>query len=77
MNQVWAILWRLGASVVLVVVAWTLLLMLARLTGRSFDGPTLLGYLLGGVVLAAGVWGLGWIWHPYFRRPPPQPDIAE
>jgi hypothetical protein len=72
----WSVLWRIAASVALVMACWAVLMLLAQLTGRTLDGAVLLSYLIAGALLPLGVWILVLIWRPYLD-PPRRPGMSE
>jgi hypothetical protein len=78
-NQIWQIAWRIVASVIVLAVALFLLEELASLVGvinvmNATSGSAILTYVLGGVVLLAALFSVGWVWAPWLR---PQAQAAE
>jgi hypothetical protein len=78
-QRLWQILWRLVANVAIIVIADWLLDFLAAQLGiitpaNATTATNLFGFLLGGLVVAACVFSIGWVWLPYIR---PQAQTAE
>jgi hypothetical protein len=78
-RRFWQILWRLAASVLIIVVAEWLLDLLATQLGIIAPVDTtaaikLVTFFLGGVVLVASIFCVVWMWAPYIRPPAKTPD---
>jgi hypothetical protein len=78
-NQTWQILWRVAANVLIIVIAESLLELVATQLGviapiDATAGTKLVRFFLGGIVFVGSLFSIVWMGLPYIRPRSQTPD---